>query len=363
MSKTIKVAQIVGKMVGGGVESFVMNYYKHIDRNKIQFDFIVDEDSTNIPLEEIEELGGNVIIVPPYQKIFRYIITLIKVFKRNDYQIIHSHINTLSVFPLFAAKLCNVPVRIAHSHSTTSKKEYKRNIVKNILKRFSKLFSTHYFACSLNAGEWMFGKSFFKCNGVIINNAIDTSIFKYNEKIRKKIRKELKIEDSQKVVGHVGRLVETKNQLQLIDLFENALKIRKDMVLMLVGEGPLRKKIEKTIADKNLQTKVKLIGVKNNVNEYMMAMDVFVFPSLYEGFGMAVIEAQAAGLPCIVSNNVPREVKRTDLVWFCDFSNRKSDIINKIIEFENFERAENDFNELEIKREVKKLEKIYLNLI
>ena len=127
------VAHIMGNWLGGGVESVVMNYYRHIDRTKKQFDFLCDEDSTNIPYEEIEQLGGRVILVPPYQKVFKYQKELIRIFKKNNYKIVHSHINTLSVFPLRAAKKAGVKVRIAHSHSTTNKKEWKKNLMKQVI--------------------------------------------------------------------------------------------------------------------------------------------------------------------------------------------------------------------------------------
>ena len=128
-NQPIRVAQIIGKWVGGGVESVVMNYYRNIDRSKVQFDFICDEDSTNIPYDEIEKLGGKVILIPPYQKIFKYHKELKNILKKGNYKIVHSHINTLSVFSLFASKKAGVPIRIAHSHSTTNKKEKKKNLL------------------------------------------------------------------------------------------------------------------------------------------------------------------------------------------------------------------------------------------
>jgi len=146
--RCIRVAQVIGKWVGGGVEAVVMNYYRHIDHSKVQFDFICDEDSTDIPYEEIEKLGGKVIIVPPYQKIFKYQRALKKVLEEGNYKIIHSHINTLSVFPLRIAKKIGIPVRIAHSHSTTNKKEWKKNLLKQTLRPFSKVYATNYFCCS-----------------------------------------------------------------------------------------------------------------------------------------------------------------------------------------------------------------------
>ena len=178
-NKPIIIAQIMGKWVGGGVEAVIMNYYKHIDRTKVQFDFICDSDSTNIPYEEIEKLGGRVILCPPYQNLFKYIKFLTKLFKENKYTIIHSNINVLSVFPLYAAKKAKVPVRIAHSHSTSNKKEWKKNIVKNILRPFSKRYATDYFACSELAGRYMFGdKTFNEGKVTVINNAIDLDMIR-----------------------------------------------------------------------------------------------------------------------------------------------------------------------------------------
>ena len=186
----IRVAQIIGKWVGGGVEAVVMNYYRHINREKIQFDFICDSDSTNIPYEEIESLGGRVILIPPYQKTFKYHKELKKTLIENEYKIVHSHINTLSIFPLYAAKKAGVPVRIAHSHSTTNSKEWKRNILKQILRPFSKIFATNYMCCSELAGRWLFGNKVYNKGKVyLLNNAIDLEKFSYDEKIRNKKRK------------------------------------------------------------------------------------------------------------------------------------------------------------------------------
>ena len=193
MKEPVRIAHIMGKCVGGGgVESVVMNYYKNIDKNKIQFDFICDQDSPNIPYEAVESLGGKIILIPPYQKIFSYRKELKNILKNNHYKIIHSHINTLSVFPLSIAKKVGIPIRIAHSHSTTTKKEWKRNFLKQILRPFSKKFATHYFGCSKLAGTWQFGKKEWKKGNIlIVNNAIDVTKFQYRPTKRKEIRKEL----------------------------------------------------------------------------------------------------------------------------------------------------------------------------
>ena len=247
MGVPIRIAQIVGKMNNGGVEAVVMNYYRHIDREKVQFDFIVDEDSTVIPKDEIESLGGRVFIVPPYQKLNKYIPALIKLFKENQYKIVHSHINTLSVFPLFAAKRAGVPVRIAHNHSTAAKGETKKNILKYMLRPFAKVYATHYAACSVYAAEWLFGKKTVAEGKVtIFNNAIDLDKFKFDENIRNEVRKELGIEDKF-VIGHVGRFCYQKNQEFLIDVFAEVYKQDPNAVLLLIGDGEDRKTIEEKI--------------------------------------------------------------------------------------------------------------------
>lgn len=240
MKEPIHIAQIIGKWVGGGVESVVMNYYRHIDKEKIQFDFICDSDSTNIPYEEIKELGGKVILIPPYQKVFAYHKELKKVLKEGNYKIVHSHINTLSVLSLFAAKRAGVPIRIAHSHSTTNKKEWKKNFLKQVLRPLSKIFATHYFCCSKLAGKWLFGTKEYNNGKVfLLNNAIELEKYKYNPKVRTEIRKELNISEGTLVIGHIGRFMTQKNHEFLIDIFKYILKIKSNIILLFAGTGPL----------------------------------------------------------------------------------------------------------------------------
>lgn len=184
----VRIAQIVGKMNGGGVEAVVMNYYRHIDRSKVQFDFLVDSDSTLIPREEIESLGGRVFEIPPYQHVAEYQRELQRLFKQEGWKIVHSHINALSVFPLRAAKKAGVPVRIAHSHSTSGKGEYAKNALKAVLKTQSNRYPTHRFACSQFAGEWLFGKA---AHFEIVYNAIDLDRFCFNAEARAQARADL----------------------------------------------------------------------------------------------------------------------------------------------------------------------------
>lgn len=361
----IRIAQIMGKWVGGGVEAVVMNYYRHIDRNKVQFDFICDDDSTCIPKEEIEKLGGKVILIPPYQKVFKYHKELKKVLTEGNYKIVHSHINALSVFSLWAAKSAKVPVRIAHSHSTSNKKEWKKTLLKNILRPFSKVFATDYFCCSELAGRWLFGNKTYNQEKVyLLNNAIDVDKFKYDEKIRKAKRKELKIKDKDLVIGHIGRFVQQKNHSFLIDIFNEVHKQNKNTILLLAGEGPLKEEIENKVKELGLKKNVMFLGQRNDANELYQAMDAFLLPSLYEGLPVVGVEAQAAGLPCFFSTDMTKETKVLKTTKFITLTHTPKYWSKTILtEFKNYTRNDTEkeitANSFNIKIEATKLEQQY----
>lgn len=305
MTTPIRVAQVMGKMVGGGVEQVVMNYYRHIDRSKVQFDFLVDEDSTLVPREEIESLGGRVFKIPPYQRVFAYQKTLVKLFREQRWPIVHSHVNALSVFPLRAAKRAGVPVRIAHSHSTAGKGEPARNVVKYLLKHFSTVYPTDLAACSDHAGRWLFGE---KSSFTIIPNAIELTQFRFDRAARERIRTKLDIPDDAFVIGHVGRFMPQKNHLFLLSVFEKVSRVDSGSILALVGSGPLQGQIRDQVEEMGLHGRVIFLGQLDEVGQVYQAFDLFALPSLYEGLGMVAIEAQASGLPCFVSPNVPNDV-------------------------------------------------------
>lgn len=308
-SEPIVVAQIMGKWLGGGVESVIMNYYRHIDRSKIRFDFICDEDSTNIPYDEIEKLGGKVILCPPYRKLLKYLKFLKRLFREKKYCIVHSNINTLSVFPLYAAKKAGVPVRIAHSHSTSNPREWKKNLMKNALRPFSKVWATDYFACTKHAGEYQFGKKAVEQGKVkIITNAIDIEKFKFDPEARKRLRKEFGFGEDDYVVGNIGRMIPQKNQLFLVDAFAEFKKKNPKAKLIIIGDGELKEKILSKIQKLGFEKDVRIESYRKDVNKCYSAMDVFAFPSIYEGLGMVAVEAQANGLEVIASKNVPTDI-------------------------------------------------------
>ena len=323
--KPIIVAQIMGKWIGGGVESVIMNYYRHLDHEKVQFDFICDEDSTRIPYEEIKKLGGRVFLVPKYQKLPKYLKALEDLFRKNKYRIVHSNINTLSVFPLYAAKKAGVPIRISHNHSTSNPKEWKRNIIKKILRPFSKKYATDYFACSELAGRYLFGNKTFDHGEVkIIHNAIDLNKFKFDHVARKKFRKELNIDEKTVVIGHVGRFVQTKNHIFLVDVFKKYHTKNPNSKLLLIGTGPLEEKIKAKVKKLNLEDSVLFLGQRNDTNKLYSVMDVFCLPSLYEGLPVAGIEAQAAGLPCVYSDKVTIEANAANNAYYASIKNTNS---------------------------------------
>lgn len=337
----LRVAQVLGKFASGGVEAVVCNYYRFIDHSKVQFDFIIDDDSTMDIPQDILDSGARVFRIPPYQKPFEYHKALVKLFKEQKYSIVHSHINTLNLFPLFAAKRAKIPVRICHNHSTVSKGEGKRALLKYILRPFNKLFPTDYYACGLNAARWMFGKACAEKGKVtILNNAIDIRKFGFSQEIRDKVRKELNISDKF-VVGHVGRFMYQKNHAFLIDIFAEVHKKNPDAILLLIGEGKLEDEIRSKVDALGLTSFVIFYGVSSKVWELYQAFDVFVFPSHFEGFGMVVVEAMTSGLKAICSEAVPPEAKITDDLIYCTLNQSAAEWADTILQFRNgYERKD-----------------------
>ena len=317
MAEPIRVLQIIGLVCGGGVEAVILNYYKHIDRDKVQFDFVVHKDSPVDITETVEAMGGRVYKVTPYYKNpIAFTVEIYKIIRKNRYRIVHSNMNTLSVFPLFAAWLAGVPTRILHNHSTSAPGETKRNIAKAILKPFAKLFANRKWACSRYAAEWMYGKEPVERGEVtIISNAINLAKYAFSEEKRKEVRNEWGVTD-EFVVGHVGRFVFTKNHEFLIDIFAKALPKNPHMILILVGDGPLRQAVEEKVKKAGIADKVKFLGICQNVQDLYNGMDLFVLPSHYEGLPVVGVEAQANGLPILVSNRVTKEMEITSAVEY-----------------------------------------------
>lgn len=367
MKEPIRVLQIIGIVAGGGVEAVIMNYYEHIDRTKVQFDFIVHNDNKIDITQKVEAMGGRVYKVTPYYKNpIAFMHGIYKVIKDHHYRIVHSNMNTLSAFSLFAAWAAGVPVRILHNHSTSSPGETKRNIMKFILRPFARLFANHYLACSQLAGEWMYGRKMMDSGKVtIVNNAIDLKKYAFNPQKRELLRKELGLTD-EFVIGHVGRFMFQKNHEFLIDIFAEAYKQNSHMALLLVGDGPLRPAVEEKVRKMGLTNHVKFLGLRNDVQNLYHVMDLFVLPSHYEGLPVVGVEAQANGLPCLFSTKVTKEAHLTHLAQFWDLEKGASKWAKEIISIkcERNKKAGEELRQagFEIDKEAEKLVKFYIEL-
>jgi len=309
----LRIALVLNRMDSGGIEATVMNYYRHLDRSKVQFDCYYCEDSTFPQRTEMEELGAGLYPIPPYTHVAAYQRLLQKAFKEKQYQIVHVHMNTMSVFPLFAAWRAGVPVRICHSHSTAHWGEGMRTLLKYVLRPFCTLFATEMFACGERAGRWMYGNRRFDQGKVqVIQNAIDNASFAFRDDARAELRKAFSIPEDAFVVGHVGRFVYPKNHLFLLDVFAKVLQKNPSARLVLVGDGELEQEVRAKAAALEIAHAVIFTGVRQDVPRIYSAMDAFCLPSFYEGMVLVGWEAQANGLPCLLSDMISNEVVLSD---------------------------------------------------
>ena len=299
----VRILHIVTYMGRGGLETMLMNYYRHVDREKIQFDFLVHRDFEADYDAEILSLGGRIYHVSrliPWSRSYR---DELKAFFRQhpEYRIVHVHQDCLSAVALECAKECGIPVRIAHSHIANQDRNVKYWIKRHYMKQIP-AFATDLFACSRAAGDWMFGGNDYR----LMKNAIEAEHFAYDAQAAADIRNEFSLKDSV-VIGHIGRFSPQKNHDYLIDIFAACVKAEPDARLLLVGDGELRPQIEKKVKDLHLEQHVIFTGVRSDVARLLQAMDVFLFPSAYEGLPVTMVEAQAAGLPCVISDAVSAE--------------------------------------------------------
>ncbi len=322
MSEKVKVLYFVDRMLRGGIQSLVIDWVESFDKTKLQVDFLLLDDGKEYELEDfLRNMGCNVyklenVWIRKFTDFFKYSKKLDEFFKmHHDYKVVHLHSTSKNYMVLKYAKKYNIPIRISHSHNIDFQtKNPIKKIFGNILKRPLIKYSTDYFACSQLAGEWLFGKRICSTDKFkVIHNAINYEKFKYNEETRTKLQRELKIPEKCTVIGHVGRFTNQKNHSFLIDVFYEYHKICNNSKLLLIGTGELEKSIRLKVLRLGLENDVIFEGYHSNVNEYMQVMDVFLFPSLYEGLGLVLIEAQAAGLPCFTSEKVvPLEAKTSD---------------------------------------------------
>ena len=310
----------------GGIESFLYSLYSVIDRNKVQFDFITRAENP-AKGRDLKIIGARVIKISSYKHPLKYMKDLDRVIEEGNYDVIHIHKNSAAIILPFLVTRKHKNVKVfVHSHNTKPSVNGIATLLHKLNIRFLYNSANEHFACSLAAGEWLYGK---KGNFSVIRNGIITSIYQFDKEKRKAKRQELDIPEDAFVLGNVSRFTEQKNQKRLVDIFEEFQKHAENAYLILVGDGALREEIELYTNGKKIKN-IKFLGVRNDIPDIMMVMDAFVMPSLYEGLPIVGVEAQAAGLDVYLSNTISKETELLNSVTWFDLNETNLDIVKKI---------------------------------
>ncbi len=315
MDRPLRVLHAVVNMNRGGAETMIMNLYRNIDRTKIQFDFLTSK--AGVFDEEIRQMGGRIHRIPYVTEAgpVRYFFLLKTFFNENDYIIVHAHMDKMSGQILAAAKQAGVPVRIAHSHNTSSEGSVLVKLYKQFAGSLIGPSATHLFACSEEAGKWLFGKKHVET--VLMKNGIEAQKFFYSDIVRSRLRERLGFEEDDIILGHIGRFQKQKNHSFLIETFNELLQQQKQVYLLLIGDGEYKDRIHEQVRSKGIEQHVHFLGIREDIHELLQVIDLFVFPSLHEGLPLTLIEAQSAGVPCLVSDQITKEVDlKLNLVTF-----------------------------------------------
>lgn len=371
----IKVLQVFGAMNCGGAENMIMNIYRNLDRNKVQFDFLC---CTNDMIadydEEILNLGAKIyrIPLPTFLKFFSHMNYIKKIIKKyGPYDAIHIHTLLHAGIVSYVAKKCKIKNIVVHSHSTNSgrKSSFYRNLYEKISRRLIKKNATSMIACGKDAGNYLFGNKNMK-NGkvLILKNAIEADKFiSVDNKQIDKIRKEWHVNSTDIVIGQIGRLVSVKNHVFSIKLIKELIKYNDNLKLFFVGNGNLMDDLKQMVEDENLKNYVYFTGLQNNINEWLSIFDCLLMPSLYEGIPLTLIEAQANDLDCFVSSNIDHSVDLglnlihfIELDHFNEWVNNLKQIKKRKRKNSNLQRKEAlKNNNYDLKYNVEMLEKIY----
>ncbi len=340
----------------GGIETFLMNLYEKINLENLQIYFLVPGTLEDKYKRRIEDRGGKVYEVEKIRKHpVNSIRQLKKIYKENNYDVLHMNLCNAFFF-LYALPTIfvgNIKTKImVHSHNNSDQDKIKHYILRPIMSHYT----DKYLACSVDAGMWMFGKKIVQKDKVIlVNNSIDSDIYKFNDKTRKKIRNELGIREDEIAIGHIGRFDVQKNHSFLLNIFNEYTRLNKKSKLILVGDGVLKDSIIEKAKKLNQQEKVLFLGIRDNVNELLQACDIFVLPSKFEGFGIVGLEAQASGLYTIVSEKVVRELdvteniehinlKEGERVWAEEIENKRKKYIDRENAYQSIKESKFDIN-------------------
>lgn len=370
--KPIHVLVLDTVMDRGGAEAMIMNYMRNINRDLIKFDFLTNRDYRGAFEDEIESLGGKVYhMCPMYPGKFGQYKREVREFLKEhpEYKIIHSNLEERSYFALKEAKKLRVPVRISHSHNRPLGFDLKL-IMRYYFKFMLKYYNTHMFSCGVEAGDWLYGKKN-RDKVIVMNNAVDASAYTYNADKAMAMKARLGISDK-KVIGHVGRFFAQKNHSFLIDIFNEIYKRDEDAVLLLVGGGELddhvKNEIKQKVKDLGLSDCVQFLGVREDVNDIMQAFDLFLLPSLFEGLPVTMVEAQASGLPCVISDKVPIQCDITGNVKVVALEDSPQKWADVALEYVNEFERKDSFHKIadagfDIKENAKWLQEFYVEAL
>ena len=309
-----RVLQVTSKLLCGGAEAFIMNVYRNIDREQMQFDFLVFHEKREYYEDEIERLGGRIYHVPVMDgaNLLRRKKMIGAFFdEHHDYVAIHGHMAALGKDYLRSAAEHGIGRRLAHSHIANFE-HTPRNMVKQAFQKGFGTYATKLLACSAAAGKFMYPTRSFE----VVNNGIDVGRFAFDPGRRACFRKQLDLPENAKLVGHVGRFELMKNHVFLIDFFAELARLDKDTYLLLAGDGSLRREIEQKVHSSGLDSRVRFLGLVDDMPSFYDGIDVFAMPSLFEGLPFSAIEAQCSGLPCVLSNRISKEAAITDLAEY-----------------------------------------------
>ena len=365
----LRVLHSVSNMARAGIETMLMNYYREMDTNLLQFDFLANKPAPGEYDEEIRSRGGRVFVSPGlnpihYPQYKRFVSDLLG--SNPDIRIVHAHNEAMGFYALQSAKSAGISVRIAHAHNTRIIRDYKYPL-KLICKQLLPGAATDYWSCGTDAGIYYFGKKRWDESGFILRNAIDTSKFAFQPEVRQRLRQSYALENSL-VIGHVGRFNLQKNHSRLLDIFAEITAAVPDARLVLIGVGELEQAAKEKALALGLSEKVLFLGQMANVNEWYQAMDCFLLPSLFEGLPVVGIEAQAAGLPCFFSDRVTDEVLLSPNARKISLDASNADWVKEILTVQRAEKNRACGENLirgagyDIHVEARKLQNLYLEM-
>lgn len=336
----IRVLQYIGSLQFGGSQSFIMEVYRKLDKKQVQFDFVVFPGENTGNYDEIISLGGKVFECPRYSAknhgaFCRWWITFFE--EHKEYRILHGHIRSCASVYIPIAKKYGVKT-IIHSHSTSNGSGLS-SAVKAIYQYPIRYLADYLFSCSDIAGKWLYGEKATKKNNYkIIPNCVDIDYFAYSEEMRRIVRKEWEISEDDFVIGHIGRFHESKNHGYILEIFREILKINPKSKMLLVGNG-VEEGLKQLGADAELLNRMICTGAQARPGKFYQAMDCFLFPSVWEGLPMSVVEAQAAGLPCLISDTITRNILLTDLVHQCSIGQEPKSWAEMIVQYADRKRC------------------------